>query len=151
MLNIWKVCKGSECMKMLQSIIWGFTAFVGIPIWKNSGDPTIFLMGYFSICSDGLKFGMANEVLGNGYKKGMRSICSCCRHGCAGKQLVDTDGTEFVLLNTHVQVERFDLFVVLSLVNVLGACHALHLKTIHILLQNYYCCNYHFRYQISSI
>ncbi len=54
-------------------------------------------------------------------KKGVRSLfCCCCRAGCVGKKLEDTEGSEFIPLNTHVQVERFDLFVVLTL----GECIA---------------------------
>ena len=51
----------------------------------------------------------------------MRSVlCYCCAHGCVGKKLADTEGADFVPLNTHVQVERFDLFVILTL----GECIA---------------------------
>ena len=119
-----RYAKEMSAWKMLQSIIWGFTALVGIPIWKNSGDPTIFLIGWWLalFVQMGWLLGMANGSSRKWInKKGMRSIfCSCCRHGCVGKQLADTDGTEYMPLNAHVQVERFDLFVVLSL----GECIA---------------------------
>ena len=36
-------------------------------------------------------------------------------HGCVGKRAEDTNGSTFIPINTHVQVERFDLFVVLAL------------------------------------
>ena len=111
--------KEKSAWNILQGIVWLYTAFVGIPIWFNSGNTIPFLIGWWLGLSMQMGFllGLAsNSTRSWLLKKGARSIiCCCCPHGCVGKRLEDTNGRVFIPLNTHVQVERFDLFVILTL------------------------------------
>ncbi len=111
--------KEKSAWNILQGIVWLYTALVGAPIWYTSGNTIPFLIGWWLglALQMGFLLGLASKRSRLWLdKKGVRSIiCCCCPHGCVGKRGEDTNGSIFIPINTHVQVERFDLFVVLAL------------------------------------
>ena len=91
---------------LVSTLGWIFTAYVGIPNFRATGDWTLFIFSWWMSLAIEIAFWL---VVVSGRMIMLNNCICCCVKRCS------SSSRKNVPVNTHVLVERLDLFVILAL------------------------------------